>query len=89
MLWNGVPLGLSLVGGLGLWFWHQLRGISTPTHLLLLLGVGVFLLHAMLELPHAYAFFLLPVALMIGTASALRPCRRPRCRASRRPGCSS
>lgn len=73
MLWNGLPLGLALAGGLGAWYWYQLRGASTPTQLLLLLALGVFGLHAMLELPHAYAFFLLPVALMMGSLNAIRP----------------
>lgn len=82
MLWNGLPLGLLLVAGLGAWFWFQLRGASTPAQQLLLLALAVFGLHAMLELPHAYAFFLLPAALMMGALNAARPvavlCRLPR-----------
>ena len=73
MLWNGFPLGLALTGGLGAWLWYQLRGATTPTQLLLLLALGVFGLHAMLELPHAYAFFLLPAALMMGSLNEIRP----------------
>jgi O-antigen ligase len=73
LLWNGLPLGLLLVSGLALWFWHQLRGPQTPERRLLLLALGVFGLHAMLELPHALAFFLLPVGVMMGTLSASRP----------------
>ncbi len=73
MLWNGVPLGLLLAGGMAMWFWLQLRGSLTLERSLLLLALGVFLLHAMLELPHALAFFLLPVAVMMGTLSAWRP----------------
>jgi O-antigen ligase len=72
-LWNGVPLAGLLVGGLGLLIWHHVRGPLTATQWLLGLAVGVFLLHAMLELPHVYAFFLLPVALLVGTLGALRP----------------
>lgn len=75
MLWNGVPLGLWLAGGLAMWFWLQLRGALTQERSLLLLALGVFLLHAMLELPHVLAFFLLPVAVMMGTLSAWRPAR--------------
>lgn len=72
-LWNGFPLGMLLVGGLAWWLWLQIRGVLTQEQWLLLLALGVFLLHAMLELPHALAFFLLPVALMVGTLSARRP----------------
>ena len=73
LLWNGIPLGLVIIGGFGWWGWKQVRAASTGPHLLLLLVLGVFLIHAMLELPHLYAFFLLPVALVMGIISALSP----------------
>jgi O-antigen ligase len=75
LLWNGLPLGLLLTSGFGAWLWWQGRaalGAVQPAQLLLLAALGVFLLHAMLELPHAYLFFLLPVATIMGTLNALR-----------------
>lgn len=73
VLWNGLPLGVLLIAGLALWFWRQLRVPLTHERWLLMLALGVFLLHAMLELPHALAFFLLPAAVMMGALSAGRP----------------
>ena len=75
MLWNGVPLALLMIAGLVLWFRQQWRGRLSQDQRLLLLALGVFVLHAMLELPHVLAFFLVPVALMMGTLAAWRPAR--------------
>ena len=66
VLWNGVPLGLLLVGALAWWAWRQVRDAQTAQQRLLLLALGLLLLHALLELPHLYAFFLLPAAAMAG-----------------------
>jgi hypothetical protein len=74
LLWNGLPLGAAMVAGLGWWFRKQIDVPSTPERFLILVALAVFAVHAMLELPHAYLFFLLPVAVMMGTlASAGRP----------------
>lgn len=67
MVWNGIPLGLGLATLLGAWFWWQLRRVITATQVLLMLALSTFMLHAMLELPHCKAFFLVPAALMMGT----------------------
>lgn len=69
-VWNGIPLGLGLVTLLTAWFWWQLRRASTAAHVLLILAVSTFMLHAMLELPHCKAFFLVPAALMMGILNA-------------------
>lgn len=70
MVWNGVPLGLTLAVLLGAWFVWQLRRAETAAQILLLLAISTFTLHCMLELPHTKAFFLIPVALMMGTLNA-------------------
>jgi O-antigen ligase len=70
MVWNGVPLGLSFAVLLGAWFWLQLRRATTADQVLLMLALSTFVLHAMLELPHCKAFFLVPAALMMGTLNA-------------------
>jgi O-antigen ligase len=66
MVWNGAPLGLLLATLLGAWFWWQVRSAKTAGQVLLLLALGCFMLHALLELPHCNAFFLVPVAMMMG-----------------------
>jgi hypothetical protein len=70
LVWNGIPLGLVLTGLLAGWFWWQLKRAVTASQILLLLALTTFMLHAMLELPHCKAFFLVPVALMMGTLNA-------------------
>jgi len=70
MVWNGIPLGLGLATLLGAWFWWQLRRVTIAAQGLLMLALSTFMLHAMLELPHTKAFFLVPVALMMGTLNA-------------------
>jgi len=70
MVWNGVPLGLGFTALLGAWFWWQLRRAATAAQVLLLLALGTFMLHSMLELPHCKAFFLVPAALMMGALNA-------------------
>lgn len=82
MVWNGVPLGLAIAALLGLWFWWQVRRADSAEQILLLLVIGTFALHAMLELPHCKAFFLVPVALMMGIlnkrSALVAPARLPR-----------
>lgn len=75
VLWNGLPLGLIMVGGLSVWAWYQGHGKPKDQHVLLLAALGVFAVHALLELPHGYAFFLLPTAIMMGTLNAYKPLR--------------
>lgn len=70
LLWNGVPLGMVMIAGLGWWFRKQIKAPRTPERVLILLALAVFAIHAMLELPHAYLFFLLPVAVMMGTLAS-------------------
>lgn len=70
MVWNGIPLGLSFTAALGIWLWWQLRRARTAAQVLLILALLIFMLHAMLELPHCKAFFLMPAALMMGMLNA-------------------
>jgi O-antigen ligase len=66
MVWNGILLGLGMATLLAAWFCWQLRRASSAAQILLLLALSTFMLHAMLELPHCKAFFLVPAALMMG-----------------------
>ena len=72
VLWNGVPLGVVMVVGLCAWLWWAARDSDTAEQRLLIVGVATFSLHAMLELPHVFACFLVPVAVMVGTLNAHR-----------------
>jgi hypothetical protein len=66
ILWCGYPLGLGLSVLLVYWLAGRARRIVSVEGWLALMAVLVFGVHAMLELPHHYAYFLLPVGLWIG-----------------------
>lgn len=73
LLWNGALLGGGIILGVVCWGGSQFRRATKETHWIILTALGVFLIHAMLELPHLYAFFYLPVGIMVGVASAYFP----------------
>lgn len=68
-LWNGLPIALGVVGGLGYWLCQQVRRCNDPARWATLLGVAVVLNHAMVEFPLNYAYFLLPVGYFMGALS--------------------
>jgi hypothetical protein len=82
-IWAGLPMAMLLASGFGIWFAMQWRAVRTPRQWILLVALLLLLLHAMLELPHCHAVFLLPAGLMIGTLQALRDAR-PVCSVPRR-----
>lgn len=76
LLWNGVPLGLLLIGALAWWFWRQLRVCGDAERWALLVSVGTVFVHELVEFPLDYAFFLLPVGLMMGALDGMDPSAR-------------
>jgi hypothetical protein len=66
ILWNGVPIGLAISAFLAWWFFMVVRRMAQPQQLYLLLFLTVLGVHAMLEYPLQYAYFLLPAGLVIG-----------------------
>lgn len=66
VLWLGLPLGLSLSVAVIALFIHYVQSIRSADELILVMFLGVIGIHAMLELPLHYAYFLLPVALVVG-----------------------
>lgn len=73
MVWTGVPLALVLCALLAWWFWRQFRASRSTAQVCLLTGVGGVFVHALLEFPLNYTYFLLPVGMMMGTLDALAP----------------
>lgn len=66
ILWCGIPIGLVVSIALVLWLAHSWHQIKSPQDALLLLFIVAIGVHAMLELPLHYAYFLLPTGLVIG-----------------------
>lgn len=75
-VWAGWPAAVVLAGAFGAWLWRHVRRAAGPAELLPLLALGVFTLHALLELPHVLFHFLGPVALWAGTLNARQPLLR-------------
>lgn len=75
-IWNGVPLGFLIVGVLAYWFYRQWRSIREPWQVLALCGVVGIFIHAMLEFPLSYAYFLIPVGMLMGMLDLGRSSRR-------------
>lgn len=73
LLWNGVVVGGVLVAAIVWWGVGQVLKARTEPHGIILAAIGVFLIHSMLELPHLYLMFLVPVGLLAGMASSFLP----------------
>lgn len=69
LVWNGVPLGGMIVLAMAGWFVMQMRRINSPESWFALLFILLIVTHGMVELPHAYAYFLLPAGLCVGILS--------------------
>jgi O-antigen ligase len=77
LLWNGLPLGGLMALSFGLWLVGRFRRVVSAEGAVLSMAIGAFLVHALLEYPHAYFYFLLPVGLMLGALSAVTADRVP------------
>jgi O-antigen ligase len=78
-LWNGALIGLAVFAFLQYWLGLQAFRSKSATAVYLLIAIlGVFT-HALVEYPLSYAYFLFPVALMMG---ALNQHTRPQQRLS-------
>jgi hypothetical protein len=75
VVWNGFPLGLALIFFCAYWCVNAARFVREEGDLVLALGLVVLGVHAMLEYPLHYAYFLLPFGLVVGILSS-RLCLR-------------
>lgn len=66
LVYLGIPMGLAVCAILVTWFWKAMRRIEQKEQLWMLLFVTAVGVHAMLEFPLHYAYFLLPIGLMVG-----------------------
>ena len=66
LIWCGVPLGLTLIGLVLYWFTTRAAKIRTKEAVAAFLSLCVLGAHALVELPHHYAFFLIPAGLWVG-----------------------
>lgn len=66
ILWNGVIIGLPFLAYFGYWGYQLNKRVNSVESVIGILMVGAVLIHAMLEFPQYYAYFLLPVGFIIG-----------------------
>ncbi len=67
ILWNGYPLGLALATFLAWWVWRVLKQAETLSQFVVIGVLVVLGIHSLLEFPLTYAYFLLPLGLLLGT----------------------
>lgn len=73
LLWNGIPLGGLIAALLAWWFVAHIRACRDARAVWLLAAVGGVMVHAMLEYPLEYAYFLIPVGLAMGAVEVFGP----------------
>lgn len=70
LIWAGIPLALIILGGITYWLMMNAWRCRTSESWFGILAIAIVGIHSMLEYPHAYAYFLLPVGLMAGMVDA-------------------
>ncbi|MCH7338999.1 PglL family O-oligosaccharyltransferase [Acinetobacter higginsii] len=73
LVWNGLPLGLLIIGYMAVWFFWLDRNAKDTTSVIAIMMVAAILIHAMLEFPQRYAYFLLPMGFLLGLVQAQTP----------------
>ena len=70
LVWNGIPIGLIIIAYLGCWLFWLNKGVRDTESIIATLMVCAILIHAMLEYPIHYAYFLLPMGFLLGIIQA-------------------
>lgn len=73
LIWNGIPLGILIILYVVGWLYWLNKGIREPISLTASLMVCAILIHAFLEYPIHYAYFLLPMGFLLGIIQAQYP----------------
>lgn len=72
LVWNGIPAGLTLCALAAWWFVMRWGACRDGRVAWLLAGATGLLIHAMLEYPLDYAYFLIPFGLFLGSVDRLQ-----------------
>jgi Virulence factor membrane-bound polymerase, C-terminal/O-Antigen ligase len=70
LVWNGLPIGLLLVGWLVWWIVSRLRSCTQVDTWAAIAAILVLASHAMVEHPLHFAYFLVPAGLLAGIVEA-------------------
>lgn len=66
VVWFGVPIGGAVVLMVLMWFARRCWQVRSTSQWTLAAGIGCFAVFALLEYPHAYAYFVLPCGVAAG-----------------------
>ena len=66
-LWLGVPLGTLFIGGFIYWLRLAITSVADVRQATLLAAVVSFAMHTIVELPHQYAIYLVPLFIFVGS----------------------
>lgn len=66
LLWNGVPVGGLIALVCSVWGWGVIRNVNDAEGFFTLSVVFVIGVHSLFEFPFAYAYFLIPLGLLLG-----------------------
>lgn len=72
VVWNGWPIAIILTGLLGVWFYKHLVYRSRDSEVFLYCAAAGIMIHGLLEYPLSYAYFLMPLGLMMGYLDGAR-----------------
>ena len=70
LVWNGPILGGLLIAGVAGWLLLLLIRAKSLPATFAWLALSFFIMHSMLEYPHAYLFFLVPAGVLLGVLQA-------------------
>ena len=73
LIWNGIPLGLLIIAYMAVWLLWLNKNAKDTISIIAMLMVSAILIHAMLEFPQRYAYFLLPMGFLLGLIQAQTP----------------
>ncbi len=66
LIWNGIPIGLLIVLYVVGWLYWLNKGVRDIESIMATLMVCAILIHALLEFPIHYAYFLMPMGFLLG-----------------------
>lgn len=73
IIWNGIPLGAVIITYFACWFIWLNQQAKNTISIIAIMMVCTVLIHAMLEFPQRYAYFLLTCGFVLGIVQAQTP----------------
>lgn len=71
IIWTGLPLGIAIVSCAFIWLMRAWRSLNNGASVIIFFAIFGILIHAMLEYPLAYAYFLIPFGFLMGILRGL------------------